>query len=197
MKIVIDEKACLKHKMTVEEVLMALAIRTSKNPDEVWQNLLNREIIVRPNKDGEFMVTQHWSDIIDEVLCDSTKDTDRTDEEIHELAKKVRLCFPQGTKPETNKYFRNNSREVAQHLKRFFAMYGDYSDEDILDATKRYIESFHSDYRYMKLDKYFIIKDLRKEGGDITSDLATFLDNKGTEGANAINNGDWLTTSRN
>ena len=188
MKITIDEKACQKHKLSLDEFLVALMYRQVKKPAEVTDSLVSKEVLVA--KDDKYWITQHWSDVINEILCDSVKATERTDEEIHELAKQIRLCFPQGTKPETNKYFRNNSREVAQHLKRFFVAYGDYSDEDVLDATKKYVDSFHGDYRYMKLDKYFIIKDLRKEGGDITSDLATFLDNKGEE----VNNSrDWTS----
>ena len=36
--------------------------------------------------------------------------------------------------------------------------YGEYSDEQIIQATKAYVDSFNGNYTYMQLLKYFIWK---------------------------------------
>ena len=201
MKITIDDKICLKHKMTFEEFLMALMFRQVKDPREITNNLLNREIVVAQG--GRHLVTQHWSEVIDEILADS-QGGERTDEELLELAKKMREAYPQGrmidrkTGQPTSYYFRCNTGEIAKKLKTFFARYSNYSDEDILDAEKRYVASYRGNYQQkgFRLIKYFILKDDVKQGPDGNyveplSPLLDFLENKEEE--EVINGEDWTT----
>ena len=207
MKITIDEKVCLKHKMTIEEMLFALAIRNSKNPSHTINNMILREILVRD--DESYVVTQHWSEVLDEIIADSSGKVDRTEDELTELAIKVKDCFPQ-TKMrdrfgrETPYYYRCNKSEVAKALKRFFTAYGnDYTDDEIIAATKRYVASFNGNYTGMRLAKYFIMKNPVKQGEDgqgyveQVSDLLTFLENGGKEEVGVNTSDDWLVNSRN
>ena len=207
MKITIDDKICLKHKMTFEEFLMALMFRQVKDPREITNNLLNREIVVAQG--GKHLVTQHWSEVIDEILADS-QGGERTDEELLELAKKMREAYPQGrmidrkTGQPTSYYFRCNTGEVAKKLKTFFARYGNYSDEDILDAEKRYVASYRGNYQQkgFRLIKYFILKDDVKQGPDGNyveplSPLLDFLENKEEETDADVVLDNWSMTMRN
>ena len=44
-------------------------------------------------------------------------------------------------------------------LSKFFLKYGNnHTDEEIINATKRYVDSFNGNYQYMQLLKYFIWK---------------------------------------
>ena len=204
MKITIDEKVCTKHKMTIQEVLIALIMRMGKVPDTM-ENMLNREILVDT---GEYEVTQHWSDVLDEILSDSSGNVEKSDEELLELAKQMRELYPQGKMKDrygrmTPYYYRCNNSEVVKKLKKFFTIFGNVSDEDILDATKRYVASFQGNYTGMRLIKYFILKDDVKPSEDGTghveqiSDLATFLENKESGEEDENNDDSWLMTSRN
>ena len=206
-KVTLDEKVCLKHKLTLQEVLIALAVRAGST-NETVKNLLEREVIVERNED--FLITQHWSDILDEVICDSeNKGIDLSDERLLALAKKVQECFPimkmrYASGQDSPFYFRCNKTEIKNKLKKFLTIYGDVADEDIIDATKRYVATYASKgYLGMRLAKYFILKDDRKLGADEEvhveqlSDLATFLENKGSEEEEATNDDDWLISSRN
>ena len=181
MKITIDDKACLKHKMTVEEVLVALAIRIGKLENNL-ENMVKREILV-DSKTG-YLVTQRWSDVLDEILCDSQSSIEKSDEELLNLAQRMRECFPQGKMPGTPYYYRCNNSEVIKKLKKFFIQYGNYPDEDIVDACKRFVASFRGNYKYLPLVKYFIskLKDQEDEDGTIHkveySPLADYLENK-------------------
>lgn len=198
MKIIIDEKICTKHKMTVQEVLLALAFRMN-NSDIVIDNMLQREILI--NK-GDYLVTQHWSDVLDEILSDSSGSVEKSDEELLELAKQMREFYPQGKMKDrygrmTPYYYRCNNSEVVKKLKKFFTIFGNVPDEEILDATKRYVASFQGNYTGMRLIKYFILKDDVKPGEDGNhveqiSDLATFLENKESV-EEVVNNDEWTS----
>lgn len=187
MKLIIDEKVCLKHKMTVPEVLFALAIRCSKSPQGELLNMEKREVLVRDK--GTYKVTMHWSDVLDEIISDSSGMVEKSDEELLELAKKMRELYPQGKMKDrfgrlTPYYYRCNNSEVVKKLKKFFTIFGNVSDEDILSATRRYVASFQGNYTGMRLIKYFILKDDVRPSEDgqghveQISDLATFLENK-------------------
>ena len=200
MKLAIDEKVCLKHKMTIQEALLALAIRTGKLED-ILENMVKREILV--NNKTDYLVTQHWSDVLDEIICDSSKDTQKSDDKLINLAIRIMECFPKQKMRdrfgrETPYYYRCNKSEVSKALKRFFTQFGcDYTDDDIVDATKRYVASFNGNYAGMRLAKYFIMKNPTKQGEDgkgyveQVSDLLTFLENK--EGEEDKNTESWTT----
>ena len=209
MKIVLNEKICLKHNLTLQELLVALAVREGK-VNEVVNNLVSREVIVERN--GEYYITQHWNDVVDEILCDSANNgIDLSDERLLALAKRVQECFPvmkmrNAYGQETPFYYRCNKTEIKNKLKKFLTVYGDVPDDDIVDATKRYVATYASKgYVGMRLAKYFIIKEDRKLHADEEihveeiSDLATFLENKTDEEetADIVNGDDWLVNSRN
>lgn len=207
MKITLDEKQCLKNKLTLQETLIALAVRAGKMKEAI-ANLTAREVIVEHGSD--YFITQHWNDVIEGLLCDCANNgLDLSDERLLALAVKVQECFPKqkmlnGWGQETPFYFRCNKTEIKNKLKKFLTIYGEVSDEDILDATKRYVASFASKgYRGMRLAKYFILKDDRKLGADEEvhveqlSDLATFLENKSEGSEDIVNGDDWLVNSRN
>ena len=180
MKITIDDKICLKHGLTPNEAMLALAIRTGEMEEDI-SNMVARGILVDK---GEYLVTQRWSDVLDEILCDSQSSIEKSDEELLNLAQRMRECFPQGKMPGTPYYYRCNNSEVIKKLKKFFIQYGNYPDDDIVDACKRFVASFRGNYKYLPLVKYFIskLKDQEDEDGTIHkveySPLADYLENK-------------------
>ena len=192
--------------MTVPEVLLALAIRAQGSTD-VLENMVNREMLVRPNEKAPlvtYLVTQHWSDVLDEIIADSSGKIEKSDEELIQLAQKMRELYPQGKMKDrfgrmTPYYYRCNNAEVVRKLKKFFTVFGDVKDDDILDATRRYVASFQGNYTGMRLIKYFILKDDVRPSEDGTghveqiSDLATFLENKESEGEEGVNTDDWMS----
>lgn len=207
MKITLDEKQCLKNNLTLQEALIALAVRIGKAKSAL-DNLILREVIVKRGED--YLITQHWNDVVEEVLCDSTNSgTGLSDERLLALALKVQACFPvlkmvYPNGRESPFYFRCNKTEIKNKLKKFLTIYGDVADEDIIDATKRYVATYAlKGYMGMRLAKYFIIKDDRRLTAneevqvEQISDLATFLENKSSEEESIVSGDDWLLNSRN
>lgn len=198
MKITLDEKTCLKNKLTLQEALIAAAVSMG-NYKCTFDNMINRHVIGIMGQS----VDSKWKDIIKNLI-------NSEDARFEALATKVQECFPKQKMMYANGtaspfYFRCNKTEIKNKLKKFLTIYGEVADEDIIDATKRYVASYApKGYRGMRLAKYFIMKDDRKLMADDEvhveeiSDLATFLENKTEDTPSDIIDGDdWLINSRN
>lgn len=180
MKYVIDEAVAEKMGLSLPQILLLMFIKTGNDIKWVLSELQDKEAIIQigtpPNR---YMLTQRWNDLCDNVLLTSDNSVP-TEDEIMPIAEKLMKIFPQGKKPGTPYYWKCNKREVMLKLKSFFKLYGrTYTEEEILNAARRYVDSFNGDYRFMRLLKYFIWK---KDGGEgEVSELATFIDNEGQE----------------
>lgn len=202
MQLSIDERQCSRYHLSPQQLLVALAVRSTEDFKALWKDLLQREVIVK--HDGQWMITQRWNDRVDDILMESTGKTESEDRLV-ELAKKMRKEYPDGKIPGTSYYYRCNVGEVASKLKRFFLKYGSYSDDEIIAATKRFVKDKKGD-TYLPLLKYFIWKQktVRDEWGvghvEEISTLATYLENSQQEGEKekkATNDNSWLFSSRN
>lgn len=198
MKITLDEKTCLKNKLTLQEALIAAAVSMG-NYKSTFDNMINRHVLGIMGQS----IDLKWKDVIKNLI-------DAEDARFEVLATKVQECFPKQKMMYANGtaspfYFRCNKTEIKNKLKKFLTIYGEVADEDIIDATKRYVASYApKGYRGMRLAKYFIMKDDRKLMAydeihvEEISDLATFLENKTEDTPSDIVDGDdWLMNSRN
>lgn len=198
MKLIIDDKICQKHHLTPEEVMLSLAIRNTSDFNKVLNSLVNREVLVLQG--NKYLVTQHWSDELDEILADSQGAIDS--ERLSSLAQQMRECYPKGKMPGTVYFYRCNSREIILKLKKFFTVYGNYPDSKIIEATKKYVASYNGNYRYLPLLKYFILKNKTVQDEDGSnhivevSPLADYLENKDDNNLVTASD-DWLMTVRN
>lgn len=202
-KIVIDEAKCLKLGLTLQEALIATAISMGKYK-ETAANMLNRGILTSDIfSQGSPDLSSKWKAKVDNMISSD-------EERFNSLALKVQNCFPKqklmyANGRESPFYFRCNKTEIKNKLKKFIEVYGDVSDDDIIDATKRYVNTYApKGYVGMRLAKYFIIKDDKRlmEDDEVhveqLSDLATFLENKTEDKPQDIVDGDdWLMNSRN
>ena len=106
------------------------------------------------------------------------------------LAEKMRDLYPAGKKPGTDYYWKDGTKVIAQRLSVFIKKYGnEYTDEQILDATRRYVESFNGNYKFMHLLKYFISKK-NVETQEDSSELLSYLENASQDNESST---DWTT----
>ena len=109
------------------------------------------------------------------------------DMELEELAKKLKEIYPKGMK-DGKWYWSDGVALIKRRLQAFFVKYGRYPAEEIIDATQRYVNE-KRDQDDMRLLKYFIFRDKKVDGEVVaTSDLLTWIENKGEEGRSA----DWM-----
>lgn len=186
MKIVINEDICKKHNISLKEVLGILFLHECEGDiEDTLNKLIAEEKAIIEEGTNKIFPTQHWSDEVQTILLEKDEEVPK-ETRIVALAKAMRNIFPTGMKYGSSAW-KGNVRELVLRLQKFFKLYGDYSDEDIINATQRYVDSFNGNYTYMRILKYFILKHERKtnEEGigyiEDTSDLANFLENKETE----------------
>lgn len=191
MKYIIDEKVCEKHNLTVTEVLCLLFLKSCDgNYSDVVSKLIKEEKIIESNtldsNNIDYLyLTPHWDDEVSSIILESDNSVPDKDR-IENLVNKMRELFPKGMKI-GNSAWRGNVRELKLRMQKFFKMYGDYSDEAILKATKAYVDSFNGNYTYMRILKYFILKsEIKQHQNDLgevisqvedVSELANILEN--------------------
>lgn len=120
---------------------------------------------------------------------------DNNGNDVTELATQLRELFPKGRKAGTNYMWRDSLPMIVQKLNALKKKCKDdgisFTNEEAIDATKRYIDSFNGDYTYMQLLKYFILKrDLSK--GEETSQLLSFIQNEDA----STDNSSWMDVVR-
>ena len=185
MRYVIDTDACEKEGLSLAAVLAGMIILSDIDLKELKLEITKEGILVE--KEGEVLITATGRDRVHRVLLSSDK-TLPPEDQIETLAIKLMDIFPKGKKEGTSVYWKGNKKDTKLRLQKFFKLYGStYSNEQILDAAKQYVESFNGNYTYMRALKYFIWKDERKTDSEghiyveEVSDLASYIENAGQE----------------
>lgn len=199
MKICLSKEACSINNITLGEALLLLAIANKANLEEAEQALIKKGYITA-DRNNLFQqigwrITSNGTSIIDSVIVDSDKNQ-KSEDNLTNLATKLKEIFPKGKKSGTNYYWADGVALIVRRLKLFFKKYGNiYTDEQIVQAAEKYVQGFNGDYQYMKLLKYFILKEKVGANGEVEgeSDLISYIENSGQE-ENLSN--DWTTTLR-
>lgn len=188
----LTDKACKKHKLSFSEGVALLAI--SSTTEDTYKTLINKGLISKVNGtlqalNKKYHASEKGIILTDELLADSEENIIIKENDIKELAEKLRNIYPEGKMTGTSYYYRCNRADIIKKLKSFFRRYGEYTFNQIIDATQRYVNSFNGNYTYLRLLKYFIWKDEVKDGETLSiSQLADWIENKNEE---ITNNSDW------
>lgn len=193
----LTDAACKKHGLLLSEGMALLAISTTT--DDTYKSLVDKGLITKANGtmqslNRKYNATEKGIVLADELIADSEKNIADKEDSIKELADKLRSIYPEGKMEGTSYYYRCNKADIIRKLKSFFRRYGEYTSEQIIEATQRYVSSFNGNYTYLRLLKYFIWKDENKDGETLqVSQLADWIENKNETNAN---NTDWITALR-
>lgn len=194
MKYSLDTELFLEYNLTDEEVYYLMALSSNCSLKRAEQTLLEKGYITRNGSDeNQLVLTDAGIDRLHSVLLNSDSYVPKKDR-CAALAERLRELFPKGLKIGSSAW-RGNIREITLRLQKFFKLYGNkWTDEEIVTATTKYVESFNGNYTYMRILKYFIMKSEVKydeEGvGHVedVSELANWLEND-----TSTLNDDWLT----
>ena len=194
MKYFIDTEVLKTNNLSLAEfgVLLYFADRkNTKSLEDLSYSLWEKGYLTKEVENYSFEV--HSFEKLQTILAESTNE-DSVNKRAEELADKLRSIYPKGKIPNTNYYYKSNKSDIINKLKTFFNKYGtQYTDEQIINATQKYVNSFNGNYTYLKLLKYFIWKDERLKGESVQSLLADFIENENVED---ISNSDWTATLR-
>lgn len=193
MNITINENILKKYSLTLNEFLVLYLCSQEVDIEDTIQDLILMGIVDRDlHNKASAVVSNNTKELIASIIIDSDKAVVNEDKEFDQLAKKMRELYPEGRKAGTTYYWRDSIPVISRKLKTLVAKFGvKFTEEEALDATRRYIASFNGDYRFMQLLKYFILK-TDKNTGDIRSEFLSLLENK--EEGDATTN--WLTDIR-
>lgn len=188
MKISLNSAVCEKHNTSIDEILYLLLINNNGSFEKLQQSLIKKGLISQGGiLQSPPWITKDGSNLIDTILLESDEEVPNI-YKCRELAIRLRELFPKGLKDKSYSW-RGNIKDIGDKLQKFFKLYGNqWSEDEIYEATKRYVEHFNGDYTQMRLLTYFILKH-DKEKQELISDLATWLDNP--EGQETNDN--WLT----
>lgn len=199
MTYVINEDVAKKKGMDIPTLLAIMLVKTGVNITVLFKELEKKEVLVKDLFHNEYFVTQRWDDVACNILLSGDEEVPKEDN-IEKLAVQLMEIFPKGKKEGTSHYWRGNKKEIKERLQKFYKLYNNkYTDEEIIQATKSYVASFNGSYSYMRILKYFILKNEKKvdsEGVNYieeVSELATYIENAGQEEALS---GNWINELR-
>lgn len=197
----IDSKICAKHQLNVNEFLLLHLIMQGQDYKDIIETLVKRGVLQEQN--GKCVIPEYTKNVVNNIFVECGNIDNRN---LEALAIKMQKCFPEGKPRGSIAYYRANKREIVLQLQKFFFQYGNYSDEDIITATKGFVDSFNGNYKYLPVITNFILKStktLDELGNPVvkeSSQLATQLENKQQEMEGkgvAINDDSWLYSDRN
>ena len=194
MTISLNDKVIKKSGLSIGEVLLMIAIQNNVDFEEAEKELTSKGLIStsydpETHLPASLFVTNKGNGLLAGIILDSDKDVGSQEfsQRIEALVPQLQAIFPEG-KNFNNQYWRGNKTDIKRKLQTFFKKYGnDYTDEQIINATKSYVSGFNSIYQYMRLLQYFIWKEEIKDGVKVPiSELANHIENAGQN-----SNQDW------
>lgn len=150
---------------------------------DTFDKLNNKGLVLTESMKGGFpylvSATKDSRELVEGAYADMEISGESNDNRFTLLANKLRELYPTGRKSGTQLQWRDSTAVIAKRLKAFVKRFEvDFSDEQYIDATRRYIESFNGSYQFMQVLKYFIMKSGIEDGMTITnSQLLSFIQN--------------------
>lgn len=193
MKYIIDTEILEREGIELDEALYLLSVYKKKpiNFNTVQKAKVENKILKFENPRDPVKITPKGQSFIESILAKSKIHVSSDNlERYRDLADKMREVYPKGLKPGTNYQWRDSTAIIADRLMKLVAKYNiEFTDEEAIAATKRYIASFNGNYRYMQILKYFISKQKPVEGApaEQNSQFLSFLQNK----ESTTENQDW------
>lgn len=199
MTIHLSKEGCQKNNISIAEALLMLAVNNNADLDIAHNELIKKGYMTADRNDlfqqTGWRLTKKGIEVIDSVIIDSDEKVS-PDTRLTALAQALKDIYPKGKKDGTNYYWADGVAIIVRRLKLFFKKYGDiYTDKQIIQATEKYVKGFNGNYRYMRLLKYFILKEKVDVAGDIDGDseLISYIENAGQE--ESLRD-DWTSTLR-
>ena len=188
MKLWFSVKECEKLKVPVDTALYIASLYLGKLiSSNTFQDVCARGLIEFDGFDLKrepinARLTQTGMDLIESIFLNSEFHLPNSEEDrFDKLAKKMQEVFPEGRKPGTKLMWRDSQPIIAKRLKAIVKKYkAVFTDEQAIEATKKYVESFNGDYQFMQVLKYFISK-RNLTTGDETSQFLSYIENAGQE----------------
>lgn len=183
MTIEVNEDILRKYKLNAAQYLLLWAFMESTDIKTDFQNLVDRKII--QEEEDTFCIVPEEASVVENIHLKSLKKDTRGDDYYTDLAIALKNVYPKGRKPGTNTMWRGNTVEIIKKLKTLESVYHfEFTFDQAVEATKKYVESFNGNYDKMRVLKYFLLKTVSETDEDgkakntVVSDFMTFVENE-------------------
>lgn len=198
MRISIDSRVLAAHKLSLEEFIALFIDSYGLDIEKARHVLVEEKHLcgknLRPGIE-KLILSNELKEELSVILTESDKEVENyTEKFFNSLADKLREIYPEGRKAGTNYYWRDSTAIIAKKLKTLIVKYNfKVTEQEAIEATKKYVKSFNENYKYMHLLKYFILKSTTNSSGDseVTSELMSYIQNKGTDTETEIDETDY------
>lgn len=188
MKLCFDEKECENQKISVDTAFYIASLYFGKCiNNNSFQEACSNGLIEFDRYDlfkkepVNARLTPKGTELIETIFLNSEFKEDKKEDRFDILAKKLQEAFPAGRKPGTNLMWRDSQSIISKRLKAVIKKYGvEFTDEQAIEATKKYVESFNGDYQFMQVLKYFLCKKNLLTGEE-SSQFLSYIENAGSE----------------
>lgn len=190
MKYVFEDSVISEFDITIEQAISLFILYNKLDIDKIKKELQEKELF------GEDTVTSKGLLAIHKLRLDSKygDDTIYNEQSLKELSEKLRKEFPEGKKEGTTQYWRSSNIEVYKKLDTLIKKYNfKFTEEQAINAVKKYVASFNGNYKYMQLLKYFILKNIvTPNGTEIKSSFMEYIENESNnEDSSMLNSSEW------
>lgn len=178
MRTVIDIEIIENYGLTLDEFMLIMVVGNKIDFTTAEKTLREKKLIMRSSEPPlNVSLTKKACTLYEDIVMEASKMLDNP-KKYENLAKKLIDIYPKGWKDGTYQWVEGPIL-VARRLQMFELKYGKYSDEDIVNATQRYVNIMFGKPE-MRLLKYFIFKEKQTSTGEYesSSDLYGMLTNK-------------------
>ena len=193
----INKTALLKAGVTFQEFLYLVMCHADVNIDLTKASLKEKGF----GEDSLFSNTLQLSESGKKAMVNilrSKKEiftNTKTTDELESLARRMMAEYPSGTKKNSsgNTYsWRSTITDIMRRLKKWYDKYpNNYTDDEIVEATKHYVQSFNGNYSMMKVLMYFIMKNESINGETIERSILNETIELIRDGGTAVTDTDW------
>lgn len=190
MKFYIDTEECEKLNIPISTALYLASFYYKEKIDrKTFEEALSRGLVNFSGYDKfyepkEVTITQAGVDFVESIFLNSEFKPKKGEvDNFNTLADQLKELFPKGKKPGTTLMWRGSSYEIAKKLRTLVKKTGaKFTNEEAIEATKRYVESFNGNYSYMQILPYFILKQVPVNGiYEERSQLLSYIENANQE----------------
>ena len=194
MELNINEDVLKNANLELSDFLVLLTLKDNYDIISMIKRLNQDTLILYNQSKNAFFVSDKGLELINSVL-EVKQETKQSCDNLRELAVTLKSLFPKGIKPGTNTPWTEAVPLIMKRLESFFIKFGEQPYDKIVEATKKYINSFNGDYRMMRVLSYFIMKTIINNDGEkeMKSDLLTAIEN--LDDYEEQSSGDWTSST--
>lgn len=190
MKYVFEDSVINEFDITIEQAIGLFILYNKLDIDKLKEELQEKKLF------GESTVTSKGLLVIHKLRLDSKygDDTNYDEQSLKELSEKLRKEFPEGKKEGTTQYWRGSNIEIYKKLDTLIKKYNfKFTEQQAINAVRKYVDSFNGNYKYMQLLKYFILKNIvTPNGTEIKSSFMEYIENENdNENESFLNSEEW------